>query len=38
MADWISWTPDLTINVPAIDEQHRELIRQFNDLGEAVWD
>ncbi|AFM26208.1 bacteriohemerythrin [Desulfomonile tiedjei] len=38
MADWISWTSDLTLNVPKIDEQHRELIRQFNDLGEAVWD
>ncbi len=38
MADWISWTPDLAVNVTSIDEQHRELIRQFNDLGEAVWD
>jgi len=38
MADWISWTSDLTIDVPEIDEQHQELIRQFNNLGEAVWD
>jgi hemerythrin len=38
MADWISWTPDLMLNVQAIDDQHRELIKRFNDLGEAVWD
>jgi hemerythrin len=38
MGEWISWQPDLTINVAQIDEQHKELFRQFNLLGDAVWD
>ena len=38
MADWISWTPDLSLNIERIDVQHRELIKRFNDLGDAVWD
>lgn len=38
MGEWISWTPDLAVNVPKIDEQHKELLKQFNDLGDAVWD
>ncbi|MBM3299262.1 MAG: hemerythrin family protein [Deltaproteobacteria bacterium] len=38
MAEWISWSHDLTVHVDKIDLQHRELIRRFNDLGEAVWD
>jgi hemerythrin len=35
---WVVWTADLNCNVAKIDEQHRELFRQFNELGEAVWD
>jgi hemerythrin-like metal-binding protein len=38
MADWVQWTPDLTVHVEKIDQQHMELIRQVNLLGEAVWD
>jgi len=38
VADWITWTPDLAVNVEKIDLQHRELIKRFNELGEAVWD
>lgn len=38
MADWVSWTEDLTVHVQKIDEQHKELIKRFNQLGEAVWD
>lgn len=38
MADWIQWTPDLTVHVEKIDQQHIELIRRVNLLGEAVWD
>lgn len=35
---WVIWTDDLNCNVTKIDEQHRELFRQFNELGEAIWD
>lgn len=38
MADWVQWTPDLTVHVEKIDQQHMELFRQVNLLGEAVWD
>lgn len=38
MGEWISWTPDLAVHVPKIDEQHKELLKRFNDLGDAVWD
>ncbi len=35
---WVVWSDDLNCNVAQIDEQHRELFRQFNELGEAIWD
>jgi hemerythrin len=38
MADWVSWTEDMTVHVEKIDDQHRELIKRFNQLGEAVWE
>jgi hemerythrin len=38
MAGWIAWTDDLQTQVERIDEQHKEMFRQFNELGEAVWD
>lgn len=38
MADWVQWTPDLTVHVEKVDQQHMELFRQVNLLGEAVWD
>ena len=31
----IQWTPDLTVGVEKIDEQHRELFRRFDALIEA---
>ncbi|MFH0823652.1 MAG: hemerythrin domain-containing protein, partial [Pseudomonadota bacterium] len=36
--DLILFTPDLLVNVPKIDEQHRALIKKFNEVGDAVWD
>ncbi len=38
MADWISWTPEWRIGVEQIDQQHEELFRMFNELGDALWD
>ncbi|MCA1959428.1 MAG: bacteriohemerythrin [Desulfomonile sp.] len=38
MADWISWTPYYSVHVEQIDDQHRELLKRFNDLLEAMWD
>jgi len=38
MADLFTWTPDLSVHVQAIDDQHQELFRKFNQVGEAVWD
>jgi hemerythrin len=38
MADWIPWNDYYTIGVPDIDEQHKELFRQFNQVCDAVWD
>ncbi len=35
---WITWEPSLSIGVAKIDEQHKELIKRFNDLGDAVFD
>jgi hemerythrin len=32
----IEWTPDLAVNVPAIDDQHKELYTRMNDLCNAV--
>jgi len=38
MADWIPWSGDHDTGIPGIDEQHRELFRQFNLICDAVWD
>lgn len=38
VGSWIEWTPDLSIGVEKIDEQHKELIKRFNDLADAVFD
>ncbi|MFH0821517.1 MAG: bacteriohemerythrin [Pseudomonadota bacterium] len=38
MADWISWNADYSVKVPLIDEQHKELFRLFNEVGDALWD
>ena len=38
MDDWISWKPDYSIGVNRIDEQHKELFRIINNLGNALWD
>jgi hemerythrin len=32
----IEWTPDLAVNVPAIDDQHKELYSRMNDLCNAI--
>jgi len=38
MGQWTAWQDDFAVGVERIDEQHRELFRQFNVLGDAVWD
>src|SRR5208283_5594670 len=38
MADWIPWNDYYSVGVPSIDEQHREMFRQFNQVCDAVWD
>jgi|SRR5208283_4808407 len=38
MADWIPWNDYYEVGVPSIDEQHREMFRQFNLVCDAVWD
>lgn len=32
----LEWTPDLSVGIEIIDQQHREWISRFNDLEEAV--
>lgn len=32
----MQWTPDLSVGVKEIDDQHRELINRLNALGEAM--
>lgn len=32
----MEWTPDLSVGIDRIDEQHRELFRRINGLVEAV--
>jgi hemerythrin len=34
--NFIEWTPDLAVNVPAIDDQHKELYSRMNDLCNAI--
>ena len=36
--DLISWTPDLAVHVDKIDEQHKELFKRFNQVGDAIWE
>lgn len=36
--DLISWSPDLAVHVDKIDEQHKELFRRFNQVGDAIWE
>jgi len=38
MADWISWSPKWRIGVEKIDHQHDQLLKMFNELGDALWD
>ena len=38
VGSWIEWTPDLSIGVEKIDNQHKELIKRFNNLADAVFD
>jgi hemerythrin len=33
----VSWTPDLSVGQQKIDEQHQELFKRFNQVGEAIW-
>ncbi len=32
----MQWDESLSVNVPAIDAQHKEWIRRFNDITEAI--
>jgi hemerythrin-like metal-binding protein len=32
----IEWTPDLAVDVPVIDDQHKELYSRMNDLCNAI--
>jgi hemerythrin-like metal-binding protein len=34
----IPWTPDFLIGVERVDDQHKELFRRLNSLGDALWD
>ena len=36
MKNLIEWTPDLAVNVPVIDDQHKELYSRMNDLCNAI--
>jgi hemerythrin len=38
MGEWVAWTPDLLVGVQKIDDQHEELFRRFNLLGDALWE
>ncbi len=38
MSVMMMWTPDLSVNVDNIDDQHKELFRKFGQIEEAVWD
>lgn len=33
----IEWTPDLTVGIDKIDDQHKRLFQAADDLGEAMW-
>jgi hemerythrin len=32
------WTPDLSVNVGKIDDQHKELFHRFGQVEDAIWD
>jgi len=36
MSALISWSPDLSVGVQEIDEQHKELVHLLNELNQAV--
>lgn len=36
MKNLIEWTPDLAVNVPVIDDQHKELYSRMNNLCNAI--
>ena len=36
MKNLIEWTPDLAVDVPVIDDQHKELYSRMNDLCNAI--
>ncbi len=38
MAVVMKWTPDLSVHVDKIDEQHKELFQRFGQLEDAIWD
>jgi hemerythrin len=38
MADWVPWNDYYEVGILTIDDQHRELFRQFNQVCDAVWD
>lgn len=38
MAEWFAWNTDYAIGIEKIDDQHKELFRILNELGEAMWD
>lgn len=36
MKNLIEWTPDLAVDVPVIDDQHKELYSRMNELCNAI--
>jgi len=36
MVDTVSWKKEYSVNIPEIDEQHKQLIQMINDLLQAV--
>jgi hemerythrin len=38
MGQWIPWLPQYAVNVPEIDQQHKEMFRMFNQLLDIAWD
>ncbi|MEW6351657.1 MAG: bacteriohemerythrin [Thermodesulfobacteriota bacterium] len=38
MAVLMTWTPDLSVHVDKIDDQHKELFQRFGQIEDAIWD
>jgi len=36
MSETFAWTPDMSVGVALIDDQHKEMFKRFNQLREAV--